>query len=122
MKNLKKYLVALCIMSTLLFAGAVYEASGVTHFMVQNTTSWGTRTLRVRFNPSINTWRDDAIGLVAGRRVRQTGARLREGNRDTGWQWSSNITTNTNSGFYATASQGNVPLMTQTANWQWIYR
>ena len=122
MKTSKKCLVVICITFTLLFAGAVSEVSGLTHFMVQNTTSWGTRTLNVRFNPSIVTTNSSGYGLVAGRRVRQSAARLREGNRDTGWQWSSNVTTNTNRGVYATASQGNNPFQVQTANWQWIYR
>ena len=122
MKTLKKCLVAICIMSTLLLAGVVSEASGFTHFMVTSTSSWGTRTLKVHFNPSINTWTDTNMGLVANRRVRQTGARLREGNRDTGWQYSSNITTNINQSYSAAASQFNNPLQVQTSNWQWIYR
>jgi len=123
MKALKRIVASICLMSILAVSGImIQEASGVTHFMIQNTTSWGTRTLRARFNPSINTWRDDAIGLVAGRRVRQSGVRLREGNRDTGWQNSQNVITNTNQGFYATASQFNNPFQVQTGNWRWIYR
>jgi len=122
---MKKVLTVLTAL-TLFLAGA-YLVSGAGLIGTRSSTSGivnRTTTAEAWFVPSAVTgnWEVTRYGTLSGRQINRSAVRLAEGNRTTGWVWSTTATNrNSNAVFRATTSLGNNILQVLDFNWDWRY-